>query len=99
MVCLFAATAILLAAPDAAIPGMVLLVAALLLVLPFALGLTLTLVGKLARLYRPDEWALTAAEAREIALGLVRPGDAILVKGSRSVGLEVVADSLRGSAA
>jgi UDP-N-acetylmuramyl pentapeptide synthase len=27
-------------------------------------------------------------------LGLVRPGDAILVKGSRSVGLEVVADAL-----
>jgi len=56
-------------------------------------------VGELARLYRPNEWAPTAAEAREIALGLVRPGDAILVKGSRSVGLEVVADSLRGSAA
>jgi UDP-N-acetylmuramoyl-tripeptide--D-alanyl-D-alanine ligase len=55
-------------------------------------------VGELARHYRPDEWAPTAAEAREIALGLVRPGDAILVKGSRSVGLEVVADSLRGSA-
>jgi putative ABC transport system permease protein len=50
VVCLFAATAILLAAPDAAIPGMVLLVAALLLVLPFALGLTLALVGRLARL-------------------------------------------------
>jgi UDP-N-acetylmuramyl pentapeptide synthase len=56
-------------------------------------------VGELARLYRPNEWAPTAAQAREIALGLVRPGDAILVKGSRSVGLEVVADSLRGSAA
>jgi UDP-N-acetylmuramoyl-tripeptide--D-alanyl-D-alanine ligase len=63
-------------------------------------GIDLVLgVGELARLYRPNEWALTAAQAREIALGLVRPGDAILVKGSRSVGLEVVADSLRGSAA
>ena len=51
-------------------------------------------VGELARHYRPDEWAPTAAEARELALGLVRPGDAILVKGSRSVGLEVVADAL-----
>jgi UDP-N-acetylmuramoyl-tripeptide--D-alanyl-D-alanine ligase len=51
-------------------------------------------VGELARHYRSDRWAPTAAEAREIALGLVRPGDAILVKGSRSVGLEVVADAL-----
>jgi UDP-N-acetylmuramoyl-tripeptide--D-alanyl-D-alanine ligase len=51
-------------------------------------------VGELARHYRPDEWAPTAAEAREAALGLVRPGDTILVKGSRSVGLEVVAAAL-----
>jgi UDP-N-acetylmuramoyl-tripeptide--D-alanyl-D-alanine ligase len=51
-------------------------------------------VGALARHYRPDEWTPTAAEAIEVALGLVRPGDAILVKGSRSVGLEVVADAL-----
>jgi UDP-N-acetylmuramoyl-tripeptide--D-alanyl-D-alanine ligase len=51
-------------------------------------------VGELARHYRPDEWAPTAAEAVEVARGLVRPGDAILVKGSRSVGLEVVADAL-----
>jgi UDP-N-acetylmuramoyl-tripeptide--D-alanyl-D-alanine ligase len=51
-------------------------------------------VGELARHYRPDEWAPSAAEARAIALDLVRPGDAILVKGSRSVGLEVVADAL-----
>jgi UDP-N-acetylmuramoyl-tripeptide--D-alanyl-D-alanine ligase len=53
-------------------------------------------VGELARLYDPDEWAPTAAEAREAALPLVRPGDAILVKGSRSVGLEVVAAALLG---
>jgi UDP-N-acetylmuramoyl-tripeptide--D-alanyl-D-alanine ligase len=51
-------------------------------------------VGELARHYRPDEWTPTAAEAREVALGLTRRGDAILVKGSRSVGLEVVADAL-----
>jgi UDP-N-acetylmuramoyl-tripeptide--D-alanyl-D-alanine ligase len=51
-------------------------------------------VGKLARGYDPDEWAATAAEAVTIARGLVRPGDAVLVKGSRSVGLEVVADAL-----
>jgi len=51
-------------------------------------------VGELARHYGPDVWAATAGDAVEIALGLVAPGDAILVKGSRSVGLEVVADAL-----
>jgi UDP-N-acetylmuramoyl-tripeptide--D-alanyl-D-alanine ligase len=56
-------------------------------------------VGELARHYGPDEWAATAVEAVEIARGLVRPGDAILVKGSRSVGLEVVAEALLGEAA
>jgi UDP-N-acetylmuramoyl-tripeptide--D-alanyl-D-alanine ligase len=51
-------------------------------------------VGEFARHYRPDEWAAAAGEARDVALGLVRPGDAVLVKGSRSVGLEVVAAAL-----
>jgi UDP-N-acetylmuramoyl-tripeptide--D-alanyl-D-alanine ligase len=51
-------------------------------------------VGELARGYAPDEWVPTAAEALEVARGLVRPGDAILVKGSRAVGLEVVAEAL-----
>lgn len=51
-------------------------------------------VGELARGYEPDEWVATAAEAVDVARGLVRPGDAILVKGSRSVGLEVVAEAL-----
>jgi UDP-N-acetylmuramoyl-tripeptide--D-alanyl-D-alanine ligase len=55
-------------------------------------------VGKLARGYDPDEWAATAADAAEVAARLVRPGDAILVKGSRAVGLEVVADALLGAA-
>jgi UDP-N-acetylmuramoyl-tripeptide--D-alanyl-D-alanine ligase len=51
-------------------------------------------VGELARGYSPDEWAATAADAVDLVARLVRPGDAILVKGSRSVGLEVVADAL-----
>jgi UDP-N-acetylmuramoyl-tripeptide--D-alanyl-D-alanine ligase len=51
-------------------------------------------VGELARNYEPDEWAPTAAEAVEAARSVIRPGDAILVKGSRSVGLEIVADAL-----
>jgi putative ABC transport system permease protein len=71
--CLIAATAILLAAPDAAIPGMVLLVAALLLVLPFALGLTLALVARLARLSagvvpHVATMELGAAGARAVAI-------------------------------
>jgi UDP-N-acetylmuramoyl-tripeptide--D-alanyl-D-alanine ligase len=52
-------------------------------------------VGELARHYEPDEWVPTAGEAVEVARGLVRPGDAILVKGSRAVGLEAVADAIR----
>jgi UDP-N-acetylmuramyl pentapeptide synthase len=56
-------------------------------------------VGELARHYRPHEWAPTAAEAEKLVLELVRPGDAILVKGSRSVGLEVVAEALLGAEA
>ena len=52
-------------------------------------------VGELARRYGPDEWVADGRRgASSVALGLVRPGDAILVKGSRSVGLEVVADAL-----
>jgi putative ABC transport system permease protein len=71
--CLIAATAILLAAPDAAIPGMVLLVAALGLVLPLALELTLALVGRLARLSagvvpHVATMELGAAGARAVAI-------------------------------
>jgi len=51
-------------------------------------------VGELARNYAPDAWAATAAEAVALARELVRPGDAVLVKGSRSVGLEIVAEAL-----
>jgi len=54
-------------------------------------------VGELARDYGPDEWVPGAAEAVDAALRLVRPGDAVLVKGSRSVGLEIVADALSRS--
>jgi UDP-N-acetylmuramoyl-tripeptide--D-alanyl-D-alanine ligase len=54
-------------------------------------------VGELARNYAPDEWAPTAAQAVEVARGVIRPGDAILVKGSRSVGLEIVAEALSGA--
>jgi UDP-N-acetylmuramoyl-tripeptide--D-alanyl-D-alanine ligase len=51
-------------------------------------------VGELARGYDPDAWVATAAEAVAVARELVQPGDAVLVKGSRSVGLEIVAEAL-----
>jgi UDP-N-acetylmuramoyl-tripeptide--D-alanyl-D-alanine ligase len=39
--------------------------------------------------------AATAAEALELLRSLVRPGDVVLVKGSRGVGLDAVVDGLR----
>jgi UDP-N-acetylmuramoyl-tripeptide--D-alanyl-D-alanine ligase len=52
-------------------------------------------VGELARDYG-GEHAADAAEATEKVTELVRPGDVVLVKGSRAVGLEVVAEALTG---
>ena len=54
-------------------------------------------VGDLARSYVDGpggEWVATAAEAAARLRDVLRPGDAVLVKGSRSVGLEVVAENL-----
>ena len=51
-------------------------------------------VGKLGRAYAPDAWAPDAEAAIDEVERLVRPGDAVLVKGSRAVGLERVADEL-----
>jgi UDP-N-acetylmuramoyl-tripeptide--D-alanyl-D-alanine ligase len=42
--------------------------------------------------------AADAAEAAALARSLVRPGDVVLVKASRGVGLEVVAEALAGEA-
>ena len=50
-------------------------------------------VGELARAYG-GEWVATAEEAAARLRSLVRPGDAVLVKGSLAVGLEVVAQNL-----
>jgi UDP-N-acetylmuramoyl-tripeptide--D-alanyl-D-alanine ligase len=52
--------------------------------------------GALASEYEPDERAPTAAAAVALVRGLVAPGDAVLVKASRSAGLEVVAEALSG---
>jgi UDP-N-acetylmuramoyl-tripeptide--D-alanyl-D-alanine ligase len=51
-------------------------------------------VGELARHYSPDEWVETAHDAAELAARELTEGDVVLVKGSRSVGLELVADEL-----
>ncbi len=51
-------------------------------------------VGELAHAYAPDAWEPDAQDAAEELERQVRPGDAILVKGSRAVGLELVADDL-----
>ena len=52
-------------------------------------------VGELARAYG-GEWVADAEQAAKRAPELVRPGDIVLVKGSRAVGLEVVAEALLG---
>jgi UDP-N-acetylmuramoyl-tripeptide--D-alanyl-D-alanine ligase len=51
-------------------------------------------VGELARDYGAGEWVADADEAADRLSELVRPGDIVLVKGSRSVGLERVAQKL-----
>jgi len=52
-------------------------------------------VGAPARDYAPDELVATPEEAAELLAAQLAPGDTILVKGSRSAGLEAVAESLR----
>jgi UDP-N-acetylmuramyl pentapeptide synthase len=50
-------------------------------------------VGELARAYG-GEWVTDAASA-SVRLGeVLQPGNVVLVKGSRSVGLEVVAENI-----
>jgi putative ABC transport system permease protein len=85
--CLGAATALLIAAPDAAIPGMVLLVAALLLVLPIALTATLALVKRLAATIRSPIGHVATMElgaARSRAVAIAATG-AIAVFGSVAI--------------
>jgi putative ABC transport system permease protein len=108
MTCLLAASVILLVAPDAAIPGMVLLVAALLLVLPFVLGITLALVRRLARMITsrtPHVAAmeLSAARARAVAItatGAMAVFGSVAIQGAHSdllAGLENAASEMNAS--
>jgi UDP-N-acetylmuramoyl-tripeptide--D-alanyl-D-alanine ligase len=55
----------------------------------------LVTVGPLAREMRGDHAVDSAAQAAELVRELVRPGDTVLVKASRGVGLEVVAEALQ----
>lgn len=52
-------------------------------------------VGEMARNYFPDEWVADASAAERWCREELRAGDVALVKGSRSIGLELVADELR----
>ena len=59
---------------------------------------TLIGVAEPARAYDPDELVGTPEEAAELLAAQLEPGDTVLVKGSRSAGLEAVAETLRGAA-
>jgi UDP-N-acetylmuramoyl-tripeptide--D-alanyl-D-alanine ligase len=51
-------------------------------------------VGLAARDYDPDELVADPGEAAELLAARLEPRDAVLVKGSRSAGLEQVAEAL-----
>ena len=88
LVCLAAASALLAIEPDAAIPGMVLMIAALLCVLPLMLGATLALAGRLAALLvspvgHVARMELSAGRARAVAIAAT---GAVAVFGSVAIG-------------
>ena len=87
VLCLAAASAILLEAPKQAIVGMVLLIAALLLVLPAALDVALALLTRLARALTgagPHVAAMELSAARARAIGVAATG-AIAVFGAVAI--------------
>jgi UDP-N-acetylmuramoyl-tripeptide--D-alanyl-D-alanine ligase len=53
-------------------------------------------VGEEASAYQPDQQVADADAAADALSAALRPGDAVLVKGSRAVGLERVAEKLAG---
>ena len=58
------------------------------------LGVAVIGVGEASRAYEPVAWAADAEAAVEEARALIGPGDAVLVKASRAVGLEGIADEI-----
>jgi putative ABC transport system permease protein len=87
LLCLSAASAILLVAPNQAIVGMILLIAALLLMLPLALELALTLLRRIARAMTgavPHVAGMELSAARSRAIGVAATG-AIAVFGAVAI--------------
>ena len=108
LACLAGASLLLALAPDAAIPAMVLLVAALLLVLPFALALALALLGRVARAFTSpvahvSAMELSAARARAMAItatGAVAVFGSVAIQGAHHDllgGLEAATSELNAS--
>jgi putative ABC transport system permease protein len=108
VVCLAAATLILLVAPDAAIPGMVLLLAALLLVLPLMLAVAVGLVRWYARMITSAvphiaTMELSAGRARAVAIaatGAIAVFGSVAIQGAHGdllKGLEDAAHELNAS--
>ncbi|HLM84772.1 MAG TPA: FtsX-like permease family protein [Solirubrobacteraceae bacterium] len=103
LVCVAGATAILLAAPQAAIVGMVALVAALLLALPLALALALALVGRFARAHTGATahvavMELSGARARAVAIaatGAVAVFGSVAIQGAHGDLLSGLEDAAR----
>ena len=58
------------------------------------LGIDVIGVGRAARAYRPEVLVADAQSAVSAARDELRPGDAVLVKASRAVGLEGIADEI-----
>jgi UDP-N-acetylmuramoyl-tripeptide--D-alanyl-D-alanine ligase len=58
------------------------------------LGIDVIGVGEPARRYTPAVWVASVADVTEAAREYLRPGDAVLVKASRAVGLEGIADEI-----
>jgi UDP-N-acetylmuramoyl-tripeptide--D-alanyl-D-alanine ligase len=58
------------------------------------LGVAIIGVGESARAYDPVAWAPDAEHAADVARAFLEPGDAVLVKASRAVGLEGIADEI-----
>jgi putative ABC transport system permease protein len=87
VICLAVATVILLGAPKQAIVGMILLIAAMLLVLPVALELALVLLARLARALTgavPHVAGMELSAARSRAIGVAATG-AIAVFGAVAI--------------
>ena len=58
------------------------------------LGIEVVGVGEPARAYEPSVWAARREDVLDAAVTVIRPGDAVLVKASRAVGLEGIADEI-----